>query len=156
MSVSIDISVEPFDPEARARAFREGVSGQVGAVAGFVGLVRGTSSEQLELTHYPAMTQRVITGFAEEARTRFSLQAVAILHRVGLMAPGEPIVQVMTASAHRRDALAAVDFLMDLLKSQAPFWKREHKDGASRWIEPTETDHADLARWRWAQDGEAP
>jgi molybdopterin synthase catalytic subunit len=153
MRLSIEIRETAFDPEAQARAFRQEAVGEAGAVASFLGLVRGAEGEELELTHYPGMTHTVIAGFAHEAQARFGVAAIAIIHRVGRMGPGEPIVQVLAASAHRRDALAAVDFLMDFLKSQAPFWKREHKEGAARWIEPTAQDHDDLARWKRAQDG---
>ncbi|HEY5105937.1 MAG TPA: molybdenum cofactor biosynthesis protein MoaE, partial [Caulobacteraceae bacterium] len=90
---------------------------------------------------------REIGRFAGEAMTRFGLDDVAIVHRFGVIAPGEPIVLVMTAAAHRREAFEACDYLMDYLKSRAPLWKKEHGPAGARWVEPTSRDLADIARW---------
>ena len=101
----------------------------------------------MELQAYPGFTDVEIQRIAEAARDRFSLQDLLIVHRIGEIAPGEAIVFVATAARHRREAFEAADQLMDYLKSRAPFWKREHGPDGARWIEPTERDVADAARW---------
>ncbi|WP_028965620.1 molybdenum cofactor biosynthesis protein MoaE [Sphingomonas phyllosphaerae] len=121
---------------------------QGGAVATFTGLVRADDGvATLELEHYPGATEAALTRLAEEARARWSLTAATIVHRVGPMAPGERIVFVGTCSAHRAAALEACAFLIDRLKTDAPFWKRETVDGASRWVEARATDDHAAARW---------
>jgi molybdopterin synthase catalytic subunit len=144
----------PFDPEAAGAAFRASHAGQIGAVASFLGLVRGAEGESLELTHYPALTRPIMEEQAQAAFARFGLTGLTVLHRVGLMAQGEPIVLVLAAAAHRRAAFDAVDCLMDFLKSEAPFWKREHGAAGSAWIEPTDADRAALSRWAAPTHGE--
>jgi molybdopterin synthase catalytic subunit len=144
----IRLTSEPFDPGALVSAFcRERT--EVGAVATFTGLARAERGETtlLELEAYPGFTEAQIGGVADQARARFGLIDLAILHRVGRIAPGEAIVFVATAATHRREAFEACDFLMDYLKSKAPFWKKEHGPAGARWIEPRAQDHADLARW---------
>jgi molybdopterin synthase catalytic subunit len=101
----------------------------------------------LELEAYPGFTEAAIGEIADQARARFGLADLLILHRVGKIAPGEAIVFVATAASHRREAFEACDFLMDYLKSRAPFWKKEHGPQGERWIEPRAQDHADIARW---------
>jgi molybdopterin synthase catalytic subunit len=122
---------------------------ETGAVATFTGLARAEVGETaiLELEAYPGFTESEIGKIAAQAHERFSLQDLLIVHRVGQIAPGEPIVFVAAASSHRRAAFEACDFLMDYLKSRAPFWKKEHGPAGARWIEPREQDHADIARW---------
>lgn len=144
----ITLSDQPFEPGELLAAFARGRA-EVGAVATFTGLARAEegATDLLELEAYPGFTEREIGKIAEEARTRFGLLDLRILHRVGTIAPGEPIVFVATASRHRRQAFEACDFLMDYLKSRAPFWKKEHGPGGARWIEPRAEDHADVARW---------
>jgi len=144
----ITLTDQPFEPGELLAAFARGRA-EVGAVATFTGLARaeGGATDVLELEAYPGFTEREIGKIAEEARTRFGLLDLRILHRVGTIAPGEPIVFVATASRHRRQAFEACDFLMDYLKSRAPFWKKEHGPGGARWIEPRAEDHADVARW---------
>lgn len=144
----ITLSDQPFEPGELLAEFARGRA-EVGAVATFTGLARAEegATDILELEAYPGFTEREIGRIAEEARTRFGLQDLRILHRVGKIAPGEPIVFVATASRHRRQAFEACDFLMDYLKSRAPFWKKEHGPGGARWIEPRAEDHADVARW---------
>jgi len=139
---------QSFDPGAELSAFCHGRQ-EVGAVASFTGLARAEQgrTETLELEAYPGFTEAAIGEIAREAETRFGLQAYLILHRVGAIAPGEPIVFVATASAHRREAFEACDFRMDYLKSRAPFWKKETGPDGSRWIEPRAADLTDLARW---------
>jgi molybdopterin synthase catalytic subunit len=146
----IRVQAEPFDPGAELAAFVAGVPG-AGAIASFVGLVRSESAGEnvsgLELEYYSALTGSVIAAIGEDARARFGLAGLVIVHRHGAMAPGEPIVFVAAAAAHRRAAFDAVDYMMDRLKTEAPFWKREHGPGGPRWIEACGTDLKDKARW---------
>jgi len=146
--LAIRLTEAPFDPGALLGAFAAGRT-ETGAVATFTGLARGErgATATLELEAYPGFTEAEIGRIAEQARARFDLHGVMILHRVGRIAPGEPIVFVATAASHRRAAFEACDFLMDYLKSRAPFWKKEHGPGGARWIEPTAQDHADRDRW---------
>jgi molybdopterin synthase catalytic subunit len=144
----IRLTGEAFDPGALLSEFSKGRS-ETGAVATFTGIARaeqGTTAI-LELEAYPGFTEAEIGRIADQARDRFALHDLAILHRVGKIAPGEPIVFVATAAGHRRAAFEACDFLMDYLKSKAPFWKKEHGPDGARWIEPTAQDHADRERW---------
>ena len=122
---------------------------ETGAVVSFTGLARASAGTvtTLELEAYPGFTDAEIERIGEAARTRFALQDLLIVHRIGQIAPGEAIVFVATASRHRREAFEAADHLMDYLKSRAPFWKREHGPDGARWIEPTDRDVADAARW---------
>ena len=144
----ISLSEEPFDPGALLTQFCQGRS-EVGAVASFTGIARAEAGEAtvLELEAYPGFTEAAIGEIAGEARARFGIDDLMIRHRVGKIGPGEPIVFVATAAKHRRAAFEACDFLMDYLKSRAPFWKKEHGPGGDRWIEPTAQDHADRERW---------
>ncbi|KAF0179186.1 MAG: molybdenum cofactor biosynthesis protein MoaE [Hyphomonadaceae bacterium] len=143
---AVRIVCEAFDPEGEIAAFRA-AHAHAGAIASFTGCVRGGETEALALEHYADLTHRTIAGFVHEARARFDLMGVCIIHRVGRMAPGEAIVLVACASAHRKDALAAVDCLMDRLKTDAPFWKREETGEERRWIEPRAEDVAAARRW---------
>ncbi len=120
-----------------------------GGVVTFSGVMRseGGQATCLFLDHYPGFTEKVIQDFADGAAHRFDLAAWRIIHRVGEIAPGETIVFVGTAARHRREAFSACDYLMDYLKSAAPFWKRETGPGGERWIEPTARDHIDRQRW---------
>ncbi len=137
-----------FDPGALLNAFAKGRS-ETGAIATFTGIARAErgSTTVLELEAYPGFTELEITKIADQACDRFGLHDVSILHRVGKILPGEPIVFVATAAGHRRAAFEACDFLMDYLKSKAPFWKKEHGPEGARWVEPTARDHADRDRW---------
>jgi molybdopterin synthase catalytic subunit len=127
----------------------------VGAVVSFTGLVRAEAEtvQALELEAYPGFTDLEIGKMAEAAVKRHGLIDVLIVHRVGLMLPGDPIVFVATAAPHRRPAFEAADQLMDYLKSRAPFWKKSHDDDGERWIEPRPEDYQDAARW---DDAPAP
>lgn len=119
-----------------------------GAVASFIGIVRTDDGVTgLELEHYPGMTEGVLCDLAEQAMTRWSLLSAVIVHRVGPMAPGDRVVLVATAAAHRREALDACAFLIDRLKTEAPFWKRETRDGAANWVEARASDDQAAARW---------
>lgn len=121
----------------------------VGGIASFIGVVRGDGGlVSLTLDHYPAMTERALQALADAAFARWPLSAVTIIHRVGTMAPGDRIVFVGTASAHRAAALDATAFLIDRLKTDAPFWKREtFDDGRANWVEAREIDAESAARW---------
>ena len=143
----IEIRDTAFDPEAEMARFRAAAS-DCGAIASFVGIVRAERGvTRLTLEHYSGVTEAVIAKHVASAKARFDIHEVMIIHRVGDMAPQEPIVLVAVSSVHRRAALMAVDFLMDYLKSEAPFWKKELRGTQERWIAPREQDHTDLARW---------
>ena len=144
----ITLTDHPFDPGAALTAFCAGRT-ETGAVASFVGIARGEAGAAmaLELEAYPGFTDAEIERMALAASERFSLHDHAIVHRVGRIAPGETIVFVATAAAHRREAFEACDHLMDYLKSRAPFWTKELGPAGERWVEPTARDIADAVRW---------
>lgn len=149
----IKLQSEPFEPGALLTHFAKGRS-ETGAVATFTGLARAERGETqiLELEAYPGFTEAEIGKIAEDARRRWALDDLMIVHRIGRIGPGEPIVFVATASGHRRAAFEACDYLMDYLKSRAPFWKKEHGPAGARWIEPRPEDYADAARWDAEQE----
>jgi molybdopterin synthase catalytic subunit len=141
------LSPDPIDPAALLAAFTRQAAG-AGAVASFTGLVRGEDGvSELWLDHHPRLTEQVISEIAEDARLRFEVADVAIVHRVGAVPAGAPIVFVAAAARHRRAAFDAVDYIMDRRKTDAPFWKREDRPDGARWIEARDSDHADRARW---------
>lgn len=141
--IHVSVSRAPIDVAAEFERLEQG-----GAVATFAGLVRADDGvATLELEHYPGATEAALTRLAEEAVARWSLIAATIVHRVGPMAPGERIVFVGTCSAHRAAALEACSFLIDRLKTDAPFWKRETVGGVSRWVEARAADEDAAARW---------
>ena len=143
----IRVSETAIDPETELLAFRKNLP-NAGGIASFTGIVRDDGqTEALTLSHYPGFTEKQIEGFVLQANEKWSLQATLILHRVGRMRVGEPIVVVAAASAHRRDAFEACDYLMDRLKCDAPFWKQETIGGETHWIEPRGQDRRDLNRW---------
>jgi molybdopterin synthase catalytic subunit len=144
--IDVRVSDEPFD--AGAELDRLAVAG-VGGIASFIGVVRGDGGlTTLNLDHYPAMTERALRALAETAEARWDLAAVTLIHRVGVMVPGDRIVFVGTASAHRAAALESCAFLIDRLKTEAPFWKREmFADGRAEWVEARETDQTAATRW---------
>ena len=143
---SIRVQTGTFDVAAEIAAVTVAGAGGIGC---FVGVVRGGDGlVALELEHYPGMTERALTTIAAEAERRWSLLSCVVVHRVGRMAVGEGIVLVLAAAAHRGAALEATGFLIDWLKTDAPFWKREwFADGRSAWVEARETDTAATARW---------
>ncbi len=144
----LHITPEPFDPEQAHKAFREAVTG-AGAIVAFTGLVRGEGIDlSLTLSHYPKFTEAEIKRITDKAELRWPLIGWTIIHRVGVMSADEPIVFLATASAHRRAAFESADFLMDFLKSEAPFWKSESIDGKQNWIEPRTQDMSDKKRWK--------
>ncbi len=143
----IHVRVSPEPIEVAAELERVETAG-VGGVASFCGLVRADDGvELLELEHYPGVTEAMLAGLAEQATTRWQLLAASIVHRVGPMRPGERIVFVAAAAAHRATALEACAFLIDRLKTGAPFWKRETRGGERRWVEARDGDEAAAARW---------
>ena len=144
----VRLQTEPFEPGAELSRFCAGRS-ESGAVASFVGIARGEGGRAtaLELQAYPGFTETEIGKMVETAVARWGLHDVLVIHRHGAIAPGEPIVMVATAASHRREAFEACDFLMDYLKSRAPFWKKEHGPAGARWVEPTARDLGDIARW---------
>ena len=120
-----------------------------GAVVSFTGHVRGDGGlTSLSLEHYPGMTEAEIRRAAAEATARWRLTGITVIHRIGRLGPGEAIVLVAAAAAHRHEAFAACEFLTDYLKTRAPFWKEEERGGARSWVEPRESDEAALARWK--------
>lgn len=143
----VRLALDPFDPTALLAAFST-AHAEAGGIVSFLGQVRtGEGVDVLELRHFAPLTLPGMEVLAQTAESRFTLAGLLVVHRSGAMAPGDPIVLVAAASRHRRDAFAAADFVMDHLKSDAWFWKRERAHGVWRWIEPREQDHADLARW---------
>lgn len=142
--IRVLVSEAPIDLAAEmALAERDG------ALATFTGSVRADDGvRELMLEHYPGATERALTGLAEEAVRRWTLSGATIVHRVGAMAPGDRIVFVAAAAAHRAAALEACAFLIDRLKTDAPFWKREAVGDQHRWVEPRDSDGASAARWR--------
>jgi molybdopterin synthase catalytic subunit len=144
----IRLTFDPFDPGVLLSEFcRDRM--EVGAVATFTGLARAEAGATiaLELEAYAGFTEPQIATVVDQAKVRFALDDVSILHRIGKIAPGEPVVFVATAARRRRAAFEACDFLMDYLKSKAPFWKKEHGPNGAHWVEPQAQDHLDLARW---------
>jgi len=143
----ISVQEAPFDAGAEIAAFGGGAN--VGAVVTFTGIVRDDTGRMtaLELEHYPAMTETAITRIAEEAMARWDLADCLVIHRYGRLAVGAPIMMVATAARHRAAAFAAAEFLMDYLKSRAPFWKKEIGPEGEAWVAAKETDEEALKRW---------
>lgn len=142
------VQAEPFDFAAEAAAFAEGAKG-AGAVVTFSGLVRDVDGglRAMEIEHYPGMTERALTEFAKQAVERFSLQDAWVIHRHGRLETGETIMMVATAARHRADAFAGAEYLMDYLKSRAPFWKREITADGAEWVAARDEDEDALSRW---------
>jgi molybdopterin synthase catalytic subunit len=145
--MTVRIQTAPFDAGAEAAALTAGRA-DIGAVVTFTGLVRGDDGlTALTLDCYVEMAEAEIARLVEEARARWPLAGVTVIHRFGRLEPGEPIVLVATASAHRAAAFAAAEFLMDFLKTRAPFWKKEERAAGARWVDAKAEDDAALARW---------
>ncbi|MGC6453271.1 MAG: molybdenum cofactor biosynthesis protein MoaE [Candidatus Puniceispirillaceae bacterium] len=146
--MSVRVQREDFDVGAESRALQ---AETVGGIALFVGTVRGLSSDDgvtaMTLEHFPGMTESELERIETEARQRWPLEDVTIIHRVGRLLPGEQIVMVAAASAHRQAAFDAAQFIMDFLKTDAPFWKAEERDGKTSWVEAKDSDDAARARW---------
>jgi molybdopterin synthase catalytic subunit len=141
--MKVSVQREDFDLSREVKAISRETA--VGAVASFVGLVREV---KMTLEHYPGMTERSITAIVEEARGRWNVMDCAVIHRYGELAPGEQIVLVAVASAHRGDAFAACEFIMDYLKTRAPFWKKEHRPAGGAWVEARAADDEAAERWK--------
>lgn len=146
---TIRVQADDFDIAAELALIRTNAS--VGAVASFIGLVRdvndGSGVSTLTLEHYPQMTEKALAGIVREAESRWRILASTVIHRVGELKPTDQIVLVLVASAHRGDAFAACEFIMDYLKTQAPFWKKEQTPNGSRWVEARDSDDAAARRW---------
>lgn len=146
--MTVRVQSEMFDAGAELNAFAQSRS-DVGAVVSFTGVVRDTDGRlhQMEIEHYPDMTERAIAGIVEDAKSRWVLADVLVIHRFGVLPVGAPIMMVATAAAHRACAFAAADFLMDYLKSRAPFWKKETTADGTAWVAAKAQDEAALDRW---------
>lgn len=147
--MTVRVSTEPFDPGAETNAFLAAGKG-AGAAVTFTGLVRSTAEDPittLTLECYPELAINQLTAIADQAIARFGLLAATVIHRYGTLSPGEPIVQVMTLSPHRDAAFDGARFLMDYLKTDAPFWKQETGPDGTRWVEAKAADDVAKARW---------
>ena len=150
MTARVTIQTQDFDLSAEIAALRR-KDGRVGAVCSFVGTVRdrsdGQSVRTMELEHYPGMTEKSIEAMIDAAHQRFDIFDARVIHRVGLLQPLDQIVMVAVTSAHRGESFRACEFLMDYLKTQAPFWKKEATPEGARWVDARVSDDAALARW---------
>jgi len=155
--MTVRIQTEDFDIGAEIAALRRS-NPRIGAVASFVGIVRdvneGAAIETMTLEHYPGMTERSIEEIIGEARRRWSLFDALVIHRVGTLRPPDQIVLVIVTGAHRGDAFAACEFIMDYLKTRAPFWKKEQTPSGARWVDARASD--DVAAERWRHKGQKP
>ncbi len=146
----VRVQAEPFDIAAEQEALWRGRP-EVGALVTFVGLMRdmnaGERVSRMTLEHYPGMTEKALAAIAEEAANRWDLQGIRIVHRVGDLMPQDPIVLVAVASSHRGEAFRACEFLIDYLKTKAPFWKKEVTEAGERWVEARPTDDEAAGRW---------
>jgi molybdopterin synthase catalytic subunit len=153
--MSVSVQREDFDVAAET-AQLTAAERDIGAVVSFTGLVRETTAEGpitgMELEHYPGMTERALEEIVAEARQRWALQGVRVIHRYGPLMPGERIVLVLTASRHRQAAFEAAEFLMDYLKTRAPFWKKEAHGDTARWVDARDADDSAAARWQRSAD----
>lgn len=149
--MTIRLQCEPFDAAAETAALTRGRT-DIGAVVAFTGICRGSEDgapiAALTLEHYPDMAEAEIARHVADAQARWSLLGVTVIHRYGRIAPGEPIVLVLTASSHRQAAFAAAEFLMDYLKTRAPFWKQVEAGGGSAWVEAKTSDDSAADRWQ--------
>ena len=149
--MTVRVQTEDFDAGAEMAAMRKG-NPAIGAIASFVGVVRdvneGDAVSNMTLEHYPGMTEKSIAEIVEQARDRWSVIDALVVHRVGLLRPTDQIVLVIVASAHRGDAFAACEFIMDYLKTRAPFWKKENTSEGARWVDARATDDIAAERWR--------
>jgi molybdopterin synthase catalytic subunit len=150
--MTVRIQTADFDVGAEIAAVRRG-NPKIGAVASFVGVVRdvndGGAVSGMTLEHYPGMTEKAIGEILVQARARWNVLDALVIHRIGTLAPTDQIVLVVVASGHRGDAFAACEFIMDYLKTQAPFWKKEQSGEAARWVEARAADDIAAERWRF-------
>ena len=158
MAARVSIQTQDFDLSKEIEALRANDK-RIGAVCSFIGTVRdrndGLSVQSMELEHYPGMTEKAIEAMIDEAMTRFDIFAARVIHRVGLLQPLDQVVMVAVTSQHRGESFKACEFLMDYLKTQAPFWKKEQTPEGSRWVDARVSDDAALAKWGIAA-GNAP
>ncbi|HTH95042.1 MAG TPA: molybdopterin synthase catalytic subunit MoaE [Rhodocyclaceae bacterium] len=151
MRTSVSVQEQDFDLSTEVRTLTAG-SHAVGAVASFVGLVRdnndGTGVADMTLEHYPGMTEKSLNDIVVKAGERWELLGIRVIHRVGVLKPGEQIVLVVVSSPHRGNAFAACEFIMDYLKTQAPFWKKESTAAGSRWVDARDSDDSALEKWQ--------
>ena len=145
----VRVQNEAFNAGDELNAFTASC-GNVGAIVSFSGITRDVAGglQMMEIEHYPGMTERALEGILSEAISRWSLDDALVIHRYGSLKPGDPIMMVATASKHRSDAFEAADFLMDFLKSRAPFWKKERTSKGSDWVASKEDDEDALKRWK--------
>ncbi len=150
MSARVSIQINDFNLSDEVAALRAGDK-RVGAVCSFIGTVRdrndGSDVSAMELEHYPGMTEKSIEAMIDEAHKRFDIYAARVIHRVGLLQPLDQIVLVAVSSAHRGESFQACEFLMDYLKTQAPFWKKEQTPDGARWVDARISDDSALAKW---------
>jgi molybdopterin synthase catalytic subunit len=148
--MSVRVQTGDFEIGAEIAAMRRG-NPKVGAVASFIGVVRdlndGGEVAEMTLEHYPGMTEKALEKIVAEARSRWRIYDALVVHRVGTLKPGDQIVLVVVTGAHRGEAFEACEFLMDYLKTRAPFWKKERTPGGARWVEARESDDAAADRW---------
>jgi molybdopterin synthase catalytic subunit len=151
MPATIRLQTQDFDAAAEAALLTRGRT-DIGAVVTFTGVCRGSEQGEpvaaMTLEHYPGMAEAEIASHVEEARARWPLMGVAVIHRHGRLVPGDNIVLVVVAASHRGDAFAAAEFLMDYLKTRAPFWKREERPGGALWVDAKATDDDAADRWK--------
>lgn len=146
--MTVRVQEETFDPGLELNSFTQSVQG-AGAVVSFTGVVRDVEGKLAEMLieHYPGMTEKAISKIVDEAKTRWSLAGALVIHRYGHLVAGDQIMMVATASRHRVDAFQAAEFLMDYLKSRAPFWKKERTASGDSWVEARDEDEDALSRW---------
>ncbi|WP_420225776.1 molybdopterin synthase catalytic subunit MoaE [Pigmentiphaga litoralis] len=153
--MSVSVQHDDFDAGAELKALQQDPS--VGAIASFIGTVRdinaGEGVASMTLEHYPGMTEKALTEIVEQARARWALNGVRVIHRVGELRPTDQIVLVAVACRHRGDAFQACEFIMDYLKTQAPFWKKEVTADGARWVDARDSDHDAARRWGLPEQG---
>ncbi len=155
--IKIAVQTATFDLGVEVNAISRGRT-DIGAIASFVGLARdhndGSGVAAMTLEHYPGMTEKTLAELVADAQSRWTLLDVTLIHRVGRLLPGDPIVLVVVASSHRGEAFAACEYIMDALKTRAPFWKKEETAGGERWVEARASDAAAAARWNATRKNE--
>lgn len=153
MSISVRVQEADFDISAETAALRRG-NPRIGAIASFIGVVRdlneGDSVSEMTLEHYPGMTEKSISAIITEAQGRWQVMDALVIHRIGMLKPLDQIVLVVVTSSHRGDAFAACEFIMDYLKTRAPFWKKEQTGQGARWVDARASDDAAADRWKTA------
>lgn len=154
--IHVRVQAEPLDPHREIDLLRLG-NPAIGAVVSFIGLMRdineGDRVESLFLEHYPGMTEKALRSIAEEARQRWDLTGCRVVHRVGQMRPADPIVVVAVAGRHRKEAFQSCEYVIDCLKTQAPFWKKETTERGERWVDARVTDVEAQKRWCRSKEG---